>query len=359
MRSKETSSTQRRRGVLSTALGVTAALVLLGCASAPSGDDSGDAAAPEANGSDGDVANLSITFVPKNLGNPYFDASDAGGAEAVGEFGGTYDRVAPTENSPAGQVPFINTLNQQGVGAIVLSATDPQAACGALNEARDAGVKVVTYDSDTDAECRDVFINQATAEGIALAQVELIAEQIGGSGEIAIHSGSPNAPTQNLWIELMTAELEANYPDITVVDIVYSNNVDQEAFDVTAGLVQSYPNLKGIIAPDTVAIASGAQYLQSSEFKGTVALTGLGLPNQMRDYVLDGTVTAFALWSPADMGYLAAWASKALIEGTITGAEGDEFSAGKLGDYTVGAGGVVLLGPPTKFNADNIGDFDF
>ena len=157
----------------------------------------------------------------------------------------------------------------------------------------------------------------------------------------------------------MTAELEANYPDITVVDIVYSNNVDQEAFDVTAGLLQSYPNLKGIIAPDTVAIASGAQYLQSSEFKGKVALTGLGLPNQMRDYVLDGTVTAFALWSPADMGYLAAWAAKALIEGTITGAEGDQFSAGKLGDYTVGADGVVLLGPPTKFTADNIGDFDF
>lgn len=343
----------RGRSASVVALSLSAALVLAGCATTDGdGDGNGTGDGP-------DTSNLSVTFVPKNLGNPYFDASDKGGEDAVNEFGGTYDRVAPTENTPAGQVPFINTLTQQGVGAIVISATDPQAACDALNEARDSGVKVVTYDSDTNAECRDVFINQASAEGIALAQVELIAEQIGGAGEIAIISGSPNAPTQNLWIDLMNEELAANHPDITVVETVYSNNVDQEAFDKVAGLIQSHPNLKGIIAPDTVAIAAGARYLQSSEFKGQIAITGLGLPNQMREYVLDDTVTAFALWNPGDMGYLASYAAKALIEGEITGAEGDTFEAGKLGTYTVEADGLVLLGPPTVFNADNIGDFDF
>ena len=79
----------------------------------------------------------------------------------------------------------------------------------------------------------------------------------------------------------------------------------------------------------------------------------------MRDFVTDGTVTAFALWNPADLGYLAAYAAKALIEGTITGAEGDTFDGGKLGEYTVGADGVVLLGTPYTFNADNIADFNF
>jgi rhamnose transport system substrate-binding protein len=79
----------------------------------------------------------------------------------------------------------------------------------------------------------------------------------------------------------------------------------------------------------------------------------------MRDYVTDGTVTAFALWNPADLGYLAAYATKALIEGTITGKEGDKFDAGKLGSYEVGEGGSVLLGDPYTFNADNIADFNF
>ena len=62
-------------------------------------------------------------------------------------------------------MPFINTAAQQGVSALVVSANDPTAICDALNEARDAGVKVVTFDSDTEPECRDLFINQADRRG--------------------------------------------------------------------------------------------------------------------------------------------------------------------------------------------------
>ena len=125
----------------------------------------------------GGDANLAITFLPKNLGNPYFDTSNAGGEEAIEEFGGTYAEVGPSEASPTSQVSFIQTAAQQGVGGLVVSANDPEAICDALNEARDAGVKVVTFDSDTNPECRDLFINQATAEGIAKVQVDLIASR--------------------------------------------------------------------------------------------------------------------------------------------------------------------------------------
>src|SRR5215203_5163990 len=85
-----------------------------------------------------------ITFLPKNLGNPYFDTSDAGGAKAIKEFGGTYSEVGPGTGTPDAQVSYINTLTQQGVGAIVVSANDPTAICDALQEARDNEVKVVT-----------------------------------------------------------------------------------------------------------------------------------------------------------------------------------------------------------------------
>ena len=88
-------------------------------------------------------------------------------------------------------------------------------------------------------------------------------------------------------------------------------------------------------------------------------MTGLGTPNQMREFVEDGTVTAFALWNPGDLGYLAAYAAKALVDGDITGEEGDEFDAGDLGQLHRGPNATVLLGDPFVFNADNIGDFDF
>lgn len=329
------------------ALAVSVALIATGCA-ATGGDEGG-----------GDTGNLSITFLPKNLGNAYFDTSDAGGKEAIEEFGGTYAEVGPATGSPDGQVSYINTLTQQGVGAIAISANDPTALCDAIAEARDAGVKIVTFDADTNPDCRDLFINQAEAEGIAKIEVDLIAEQIGGAGQIAILSATANATNQNAWIDIMKEYLASDYPDIELVDVVYGDDDDQTSFDKTAALLQTYPDLKGIISPTTVGIAAAARYLQTSEFKGKVQLTGLGTPNQMRDYVEDGTVTAFALWNPADLGYLAAYAAKALIEGEITGAEGDTFDAGKLGSYTVGEDGTVLLGDPYTFNKDNIGDFDF
>ena len=288
-----------------------------------------------------------------------FDTSNAGGKAAVEEFGGTFEEVGPTEASPTAQVPFIQTAAQQGVGALVVSANDPEAICDALNEARDAGVKIVTFDSDTNPECRDLFINQATAEGIAKIQVDLITEQIGDAGQIAVLSASANATNQNAWIDMMKTELEANHPDVELVEVAYGDDDDQTSFDKTAALLQTYPELKGIVSPTTVGIAVAARYLSTSDYKGKVMLTGLGTPNQMREYVEDGTVEAFALWNPADLGYLAAFAAQALVNGDITGAEGDEFEAGKLGSYTVGADANVLLGDPYVFNADNIADFDF
>lgn len=343
----------RKRVAAVAAVAVAAALALAGCA------DTGTTTEPGASGEPGDTANLAITFLPKNLGNPYFDTSSKGGKAAVDALGGTFAEVGPAEATPDAQVSYINTATQQGVGALVVSANDPQAICDALNEARDAGVKVITFDSDTNPECRDLFINQATADGIAKIQVDLIAEQIGDEGEIAVLSASANATNQNAWIETMKEILAADHPNITLVETVYGDDDDQTSFDKTAALLQSHPNLKGIISPTTVGVAAAARYLSTSDFKGKVALTGLGTPNQMREYVEDGTVTAFALWNPEELGYLAAYAAAALIEGDITGAEGDTFEAGDLGSYEVGADSTVLLGDPYVFDKENIGDFDF
>jgi rhamnose transport system substrate-binding protein len=332
------------------AIALSGSLVLTAC-----GGDEGDEGDPEGGG------DVSITMLPKNLGNAYFDTSTAGAEKAADEVGASIEEVGPQEATADSQVQYINTAAQQGVNALIVSANDPEAICDALNEARDAGTSIVTFDSDTNPECRDLFINQATAEGIAAVQLELISEQVGGSGEIAILSASANATNQNAWIEMMEAELESNpdYADLELVDVVYGDDDDQKSFDETAALLQAHPDLKGIISPTTVGIAAAARYLSDSDKKGEVMLTGLGTPNQMREYVENGTVEAFALWNPGDLGYLATYAANALASGEITGEPGDTFEAGDLGEYTVDEGGTVLLGDPFVFNADNIADFDF
>ncbi|MEE6258835.1 rhamnose ABC transporter substrate-binding protein [Plantactinospora sonchi] len=334
----------------------TALLLSAGCAS-----DEGSAPGGSTGGGGSTIKEgLNVAFLPKQVNNPYFTVSDNGGKAAVAEFKGEYKEVGPSEASASSQVSYLNTLSQQGSDVIVVSANDPNAICGAVNQARQGGAKVVTFDSDTNKDCRDLFVNQVTGQGIAENQVKLISEAIGGEGKIAILSATANATNQNAWIELMKTELaKPEYSKIQLVTTVYGDDKDEKSFQETQGLLASYPDLKGIISPTTVGVAAAARYLSGSEYKGKVALTGLGTPNQMRDFVKDGTVKSFALWNPADLGYLAAYAGAALASGIITGKEGEKFTAGKLGEYTVGPDGVVVLGPPTVFDAANIDQFNF
>ena len=97
--------------------------------------------------------------------------------------------------------------------------------------------------------------------------------------------------------------------------------------------------------------------------RAAAGLLGLGLPSQMKSYVHNGTVTAFALWNPENLGYLAGYAVSALANGTITGKVGEKFKAGKLGSYTIikGPDGKpqVILGPPFTFTIKNVDKFNF
>jgi rhamnose transport system substrate-binding protein len=303
---------------------------------------------------------LKITCIPKNINNPYMTIMDGGAMEASKELGEECKVAGPSETGASAQVPYINTATTQRQDAILLSANDPNALIPYLKKARNEKIKVVTLDSDTAATGREIFINQASSEAIGQSLVQTLAKESGNSGEFAILSATPNATNQNTWIKYMQEELKKpEYKDMKLVKIAYGNDEDQKSFTETQGLLAAYPNLKGIISPTSVGIAAAARYISSSPYKGKVVLTGLGTPNQLREFVKDGTIKEFELWSPADLGYLAAYAAAQLCSGNIQGKEGETFSAGKLGSRMVGKDGVVLLGPPTVFNADNIDKFNF
>ncbi|GGO37400.1 rhamnose ABC transporter substrate-binding protein [Deinococcus humi] len=303
---------------------------------------------------------LKITLLPKNINNPYNVIETSGGLEAAKEIGATAKVVGPSDAGASSQVSYINTAIAQRQDALILAANDANALLPYLNRAKQAGVKIVTMDSDTAVSGRTLFINQANSEGIGRAQVQLLGKLINYKGDIAVLSATPNATNQNTWIKWMQEELKLpKYKDMKLVKIAYGNDDDQKSFTEMQGLIQAYPNLKGVISPTTVGISAGARYLSTSPSKGKVALTGLGTPNQMRAFVKDGTVTAFQLWNPADVGYLATYAAGALASGMITGKQGETFMAGKLGKYTVGKNGEVVLGPPYTFDKANIDKFDF
>ncbi len=306
------------------------------------------------------AAGMTYVLVPKNLGNPYFDTANKGAQEAGKELGVTVTYQGPATADATQQIQLLNSLIAQKVNGLAISADDSDALVPTGKQAMDAGIPVVTWDSAISPGGRTVHINQAVAADIAAIQVKMASDLAGGSGQIAILSATSTAPNQNEWIDLMKEELKKpEYANLELVTTVYGDDEDTKSYNEANGLMQTYADLKVIIAPTTVGIAASARAVQDANKVGQVFVTGLGTPNQMREYVKSGASPQFALWNPSDLGYLAIYTLDAIANGRITGQPGDSYSAGKLGDYTILEDGTVLLGPPTVFDKNNIDSFDF
>jgi rhamnose transport system substrate-binding protein len=363
------SSSKKAAPVTSSAAPTTsAAAPATSAAAATSAAPATSAAAPSsAAAGSGAPANIKkglvVYFIPKDTQNPYEVIADKGGASALAELGGKVVVSSGTADTAAAQIPSIQAAIQAKADAIVIAGNDPSALCPSLAQAQAAGIKVVSFDSDVTCP-NHLFINQANTQQIGTSEVDLLAKEINSTGQIAILSAAATATNQNAWIGYMKQQL-TKYPNMKLVSTVYGNDDPATSLTVLQGLLSAYPNLAGIISPTTVGISTAAQYLDNHKsLLSHLTLTGLGLPSQMKTYVLDGTVKAFELWNPSDLGYLAGYAAAQAASGTDITTAAATFTAGKLGSYTVlpaagTTGPSVVLGPPTVFDASNVAQFNF
>jgi len=304
-------------------------------------------------------------LVPKNLGNPYFDTSDKGAQEAAKELGVTVLYQGSATADATEQISLLNSLIAQNVCGLAISANDADALVPTGKAAMEAGIAVVTFDSAIAPEGRDFHVNQAVLYDIGAIEIQMAADLAGpDGGQIVILSAASTAPNQNAWIEVMKEVLATpEYSNLELVEVVYGDDDDTKSYNEAQALFTKYPDLKVIIAPTTVGIAASARAVTDADLIGQVFVTGLGTPNQMREYVKNGAAPQFALWNPLDLGYLSIYALHALSTGEITGTEGETFSAGRLGEYTIETdpdlGLNVLYGSPFIYNAENIDNFDW
>jgi rhamnose transport system substrate-binding protein len=302
-------------------------------------------------------------LIPKDTLNPYETLEDGGIKAALVSLGDKAVISSGTADTAAAQIPSIQAAIQAHAAGIVIAGNDPSALCPSLAQARAAGLVVVSADSDVTCP-NHLFVNQAVTATIGESEVDLLAKEIGSSGQIAILSAAATATNQNSWIVYMKKELK-KYPKMKLVTTVYGNDDPATSLTVLQGLLSAYPDLRGIISPTTVGISTAAQYLDTHKsLLKHLTLTGLGLPSQMRKYVLDGTCKEFELWNPQNLGYLAGYAAASLASDLITGKSGQSFKAGMLGAYKIlpragTTGPSVVLGPPTVFNKANINQFNF
>jgi rhamnose transport system permease protein len=336
----------RRTIVLTLGLGL-GLLTLAATSACRSGSGSGGSA-------DGGIT---VAMMPKNKGNPYFVSCRQGAEEAAQALGVKLLWDGPTETDPAKQNDVVEAWITRGVQAIAVSVENREAMSTVLRKARGKGIKVVTWDADADPDARDVFVNQATPAGIADTLLGHAARLAGpAGGEIAIITGSLTAANQNSWIAEMRKLLPEKYPQLTIVDIRPSDDDRKKAFDETQTLLRVHPKVKVVLAIASPAVPGAAEAVKQSGRKD-VGVTGLGLPNASKPYLIDGVLDSAVLWNTKDLGYLTVQVATALAKGTAV-AGTSPFAAGRLGSLEV-RGDNVILGTPFTFTKANVGGFDF
>ncbi|MDR1955567.1 MAG: rhamnose ABC transporter substrate-binding protein [Treponema sp.] len=301
-------------------------------------------------------------IVFKSTGNPFGERLMSGYESGIKEQGFTAILRAPDLPTAEAQIQMVEQLIAQRVAGICIVGNDFDALQPVLTKAKNQGIKVVSADSSVNPASRLLHVNQADSEKIGQTLVEAAYDLTGGSGEIAILSATSQASNQNLWIDYMKKELaKPQYSGLNLVKVAYGDDLRDKSVSETEGLLLSYPNLKCIIAPTTVGIAAAGKVISDKGLQGKVAITGLGLPSEMGEYIENGACPYMYLWNPIDLGYLASYAVSALVSGKISGKTGEGFTAARLGTYTViqapDGGTEILLGPPFKFDKANINDW--
>ena len=301
-----------------------------------------------------------IALVGKSAGNAFFEIAAASFVEAAEGEGATVDVVYPETATADAQIKVLDNLISQAPDAICISANDVNALQSVLEEAMDAGIKVSSFDSAPNPASRQVFVNQAGTVAVGQALLDAVYDMAGGEGQWAVLSATSQAANQNAWIDAMKKLAEdEKYAKLELVEVAYGDDEPQKSTDQTQALLDNYPELKVICAPTTVGIAAAAKLLQD---KGSaVKLTGLGLPSEMLEYTGADEAHScpyFYLWDMQLLGKLSAYATIALVNGDITGAEGETFTVEGLGDFAITAaddgGTEIVQGLPLQFNADNI-----
>ncbi len=346
--------------MMAAALSVT---TLAACGGTDQGSAGGAAQQAEDSGSGSestDDAGKTYALVTKSAGNAFMELLGTGFAQAVESTGGKAIIKDPQAATADAQISEIQSLISQGVDSILVAANDPSALTAVLKEATDAGIKVLTVDSDVDAASRAFFVNQASTELIGQTLLDACYDIAGGSGQYAILSATSQATNQNAWIDAMKAAAEADskYANMELVEVAYGDDEPQKSTDQTQALLSKYPDLKVICAPTTVGIAAAAKVLQDTG--SSVKLTGLGLPSEMVEYIGEDDAHScpyMFLWNMIDLGNLAGYASVALVNGDTTGAVGEKFTAGNMGEFEVvdvDGASQIILGNPFKFDASNV-----
>lgn len=385
--------------LLALCFAVSLGLVLLvGCTEtpgAPTGDteaeDTADDVPLGAGGGEG-LEGYHI-FMFKSTGNLFGDLMYEGFSEYLQAKGERTAYRSPAETTVAAQVQMLEELIVQGVASITISTNGDAGYDEVFRRAEEAGIPIISIDSEANPDFRVVHVNQAETQdigsflvqaavlihlGIDYPETGTMREALevalpGYDGEeiiLGVLSASIDTPVQNSWIAAMEIELaDPLYagrvsPDL---DIKYGNDdLTESTTQAQAFIAENRVDV--IISPTTVGIAAAGQQLRMAE--SDIRLTGLGLPSEMQGFMpidedadpFDYVCPYMMLWDVIHLGAVAGGVVYATINDGFDGAVGSSFEMAAFRErpptvfeaYQSGDGTAVLAGTPYVFNRRNM-----
>ena len=281
---------------------------------------------------------ITIAVIPK-VAVPFFDDCNTGAQAAADAAGVGYQWVVPQNTQGATQVKIMEDLIARHVSGIAISVNEPKSVEGVIKQAIDAGIKVVTFDSDSAGSARSLYIGTINKQaGVTMGNS--MAEKLGGKGKVAIITGQLGASNLNERIDGVKEALAA-FPGIQIVATEGTEDDLAKAVSVTEAILRGNPDLAGIFGMSQVGGPAVAKVLAQKEFadrKGAVAVFAFDdLPDTIQG-VKDGYINGIMVQRPVTMGKLAVEQLVAQIKGAAPGGNIDTgvtvVNADNLGSYT-------------------------
>ena len=192
---------------------------------------------------------FTIAMIGKSSNNPVFLAARTGAEAAAKELSAKENMqieiawLTPPQEDGEVQAQRVRQAVNDGAGAILLAASDAGKVTGAINDAVDRGVPVMTFDSDAPQSKRFAYYGVDDLKTGQLMMAELV-KQLNGKGRVAILAGNQNAP--NLQRRVQGAKDEAKkYPGIEVAGVFNHVETPQDAAAEVIRVNNAYPGITG------------------------------------------------------------------------------------------------------------------
>lgn len=336
-------------------------------------------------------------FIFKSVGNSFGDLMYEGFAEYLAGKGEKTVHFSPEETSVKAQVEIMEEMIAQKVASITISANGSQGYEEVLQKAKDAGIPIVSVDSEINPEYRICHVSQADARDIGAYLVqaavlislgvdypeskadmkttvtEELAKYNGSEIVLGVLSAWDDTPVQNKWIASMEEELsDACYRGKVSGELQkkYGNDDFVES-TLQANLFVEENEVDCIIAPTTIGIQAAAQVLSNCDTG--IKLTGLGLPSEMQVFMpaiaeedaFSHVCPYMMLWDVVHLGATAGATTYAVVYEDFSGEAGTSFTMDAFGDYeeisyTVTqneTGTVITAGVPYVFYKGNMSEW--